>query len=119
VIHNKEKAMPADKVQELYGPGCIVYSDLKPQLDEFGGEPVIYIVEEVQEDGSLGLSYGLFYKRPDGKIFDVIQTRLFKLKTYKRIEKVASTLHTLGCRRISIPSLDEENKIAKGAFRKD
>lgn len=109
--------MPADKVQELYGPGCIVYSDLKPQLEEFGGEPVIYVVEETQEDGSLELCYGLFYKRTDGKIFDVIQTRLFKLKTYKRVEKVATTLQHLGCRQYTIPSLDEENKIAKGAFR--
>ena len=96
----------------LYGDGYVFSTELKTIIDNGNGEIQVHVVS----NGADTAEYGLFFKREDGMVFDVIKKHDFRLKSYKSAERLGEFLKKLGLDRVLIP-LDKTKTLAPNALR--
>lgn len=90
-----------------YGVGQINFNDLQSQLEEFGGEVFTEIVADPNKEEETPV-YGLFYRDPDGDVYDVFQPSDWTHKVYYGAERLAQAFAGLGLKSVSIPVGDKK-----------
>ncbi|AVX05994.1 hypothetical protein MXMO3_03491 (plasmid) [Maritalea myrionectae] len=109
--------MTVSRTRAFYGKGVIQISHVEFELNNFGGDLAIHVVNETEDNGKQIICYALFYRAPNGDFFDIIQSRIFKLKTFKKVEPLIKFLAFRRERQFQFPALIADNVIEPGSLR--